>query len=309
MIFDPNDVVSLPPSDETSYISSNSQKLYSPSPENRTDNRLSCKPFLKWAGGKTQLLPELGKRIPSNFDRYFEPFIGGGAFFFKLQPKIAYISDINSELINCYKVVKYKVQELAEDLLNHIYDEEYYYALRNADQELEFSEWSDIKRASRFIYLNKTCFNGLYRVNSKGFFNVPFGRYKNPRIFDEKNLLACSKALRNTQIELSTFTGLKNEVKKGDFIYFDPPYAPISSTSDFTKYTLNGFGEEMQKELASFCTQLDKKRIKFMVSNSHTSLILDLYKSFNIDVIEATRLINSKAEKRGKIKEVIITNY
>ncbi len=271
--------------------------------------KIACKPFLKWVGGKTQLLPHLIEQAPKQFERYFEPFIGGGALFFRLQPQRAFISDINPELINCYKVVRDDIDGLIKDLSQHIYEKDYYYNLRNADRRTEFAQWPCTKRASRLLYLNKTCFNGLYRVNAAGQFNVPIGRYRNPKILDEKNLLACSQALKPTQITQAEFTAIEHNVKKNDFVYFDPPYAPISETSDFTSYTKEGFDSAMQKKLAQLCESLDQQGVKFMVSNSNAPLILDLYKAFNITFVDASRTINSKSAKRGKIKEVLITNY
>lgn len=269
----------------------------------------TCKPFIKWAGGKSQLLPELTARIPTQFSRYFEPFVGGGALYFYIQPEKAYLSDSNAELMNTYEVVKSGVHALIKDLRKHIYEKEYYYALRNVDRTEEFSEWSNIQKASRLIYLNKTCYNGLYRVNSKGFFNTPFGKYDDPTIVDEGNLLACSKALRSATIVTSSFEWVREKAKRGDFIYFDPPYAPINKTSYFTSYNKDGFDFSMQQALHTLCVALDRKKIKFMVSNSSMPAILKLYKNFNIDYIKATRAINSKAAKRGRIDEVIVTNY
>jgi DNA adenine methylase len=274
-----------------------------------SDKLLRPKPFLKWAGGKTQLLPHLLKRIPKKYDKYFEPFIGGGALFFQLTPSKSYISDINPELINAYQVIKSDVESLIEDLKKHIYNKDYYYELRNVDRTTEFKNWSSVKKASRLIVLNKSCFNGLYRVNSKGHFNVPFGNHKNPKLVDVFNLRECSKALKETKIVLGSFDSIEQDLQKGDFVYFDPPYVPLNATSSFTSYSKEGFDNKMQENLRDFCVSLDRKGIKFMVSNSSASLILDLYQNFHISFVDATRAINSKGNKRGKIKEVIITNY
>lgn len=274
-----------------------------------SDKFVRPKPFIKWAGGKTQLLPHLLERIPRKYDRYFEPFIGGGALFFKVTPSKGYISDINPELINAYQIIKSDVESLIEDLKKHIYDKDYYYELRNVDRTTEFKNWSSVKKASRLIALNKSCFNGLYRVNSKGHFNVPFGRHKNPKLVDAFNLRECSKALKDTKIVLGSFDLIQQDVQKGDFVYFDPPYAPLNITSSFTSYSKEGFDHKMQEKLRDFCVSLDYKGVKFMVSNSSASLILDLYQNFHISFVEATRAINSKGNKRGKIKEVIVTNY
>jgi DNA adenine methylase len=275
----------------------------------QTDFNFSPKPFLKWVGGKTQLLPELTARIPSNFSRHFEPFIGGGALFFHLLPEQAVLIDINQELTNTYRVIKEQIEELIIDLKQHIYEKDYYYQIRNIDRTEEYKSWSDVKRASRLIYLNKTCFNGLYRVNSKGEFNTPMGRYKNPKIVDETNLRACSKALQKTKIITGSFLEVEEKITPDDFVYFDPPYAPLNTTSNFTGYSQDGFDREMQSSLKDLCDRLNAKGIRFMVSNSSAPLILDLYSSYNIEFVYVNRAINSKGDKRGKVAEVIITNY
>ncbi len=268
-----------------------------------------CRPFLKWVGGKGQLLPELISRMPKKIDRYFEPFVGGGALFFNLQPTKAILSDANPELINLYEVVRDNVEALIKDLKKHKYAEKYFYKIRSADRTAAYKKWSPLKRASRLIYLNKTCFNGLYRVNSSGFFNTPFGRYTNPTIVDEKNLRACSVALQKVKIQVGGFESIERLVKKNDFVYFDPPYVPLSNTSAFTSYGKHGFDLRMQRSLFDLCCRLDKRGIKFMLSNSSAPFIRKLYKQFRVELVDATRSINSKATKRGAIKEVIVTNY
>ncbi|MFW5799816.1 MAG: DNA adenine methylase [Spirochaetota bacterium] len=270
---------------------------------------VECKPFVKWAGGKSQLIGEITKYLPHKFNTYFEPFLGGGALFFHLQPSKGIISDINPELINLYKVVKLNVEELIEDLKTHKHEENYYYKLRNVDRIDDYKNWSKIKRASRFIYLNKTCYNGLYRVNSKGYFNAPFGSYKNPKIVDETNLRACSIVLKDTEIILSDFTHIKKKIKNGDFVYFDPPYKPLNKTSSFTKYFKDDFDEKKQIVLKELCDFLTKQGVYFMLSNSYTDMITEIYKNYNINIVLAKRAINSKGNSRGKIKEVLITNY
>jgi DNA adenine methylase len=282
------------------------------------------KPFVKWVGGKTQLLPELTARIPRNFSRYFEPFVGGGALFFHLlrgsqggefnsphdpSPEQSVLIDINEELINTYRVIKDRTEELIADLKQHIYEKDYYYQIRNIDRTDEYKSWSAVKKASRLIYLNKSCFNGLYRVNSKGQFNTPMGRYKNPKIVDETNLRACSKALQKAQIITGSFLEVEEKITRDDFVYFDPPYAPLNATSNFTGYSQDGFDFQMQSSLRDLCARLDAKGVRFMVSNSNAPLILDLYDHYKIEFVYATRAINSKGHKRGKIPEVIITNY
>jgi len=267
------------------------------------------KPFLKWAGGKRQLIEYLLQNMPKKYNRYFEPFIGGGALFFNIMPKNAYISDINPELINVYEVVRDNVEELIIDLKKHINDENYFYWIRNIDRTDEYNSWNKIKKASRLIYLNKTCFNGLYRMNSKGHFNVPFGFYKNPKIVDENNLRACSNLLKETEIVLGSFLEIETKVKEGDFVYFDPPYVPLNNTSSFTKYYKDDFDYDMQFELKELCDRITKKNVYFMLSNSNTDIVIKLYKNYTIKKIQANRAINCKGNKRGKVSELIITNY
>ena len=278
---------------------------------------VSCapaKPFVKWIGGKRQLLSqfrELGL-YPSGFDgaggRYFEPFVGGGAVFFDLQSKNATISDLNSELITAYSVIRDNVEPLIESLKKHIYDKDYFLKMR----AMKPAEMSDVDIASRFIYLNRTCFNGMYRVNSKGQFNVPFGRYKNPIICDEDNLRAVSRALQGVEILNADYKVTVSKAGVGDFIYFDPPYYPISSTSSFTSYTKDGFAEKEQIELRDTFAELSNRGCYVMLSNSDTVFIRDIYgglKNVTITTASAGRSINSKGAGRGKITELVITNY
>ena len=266
-------------------------------------------PIVKWVGGKRQLMFELLKNMPENYNRYFEPFIGGGALFFELQPDNAYISDMNEELINLYQVVRDNVDELITDLQKHDISKEYFMEIRNIDRTEEYKNWSNVKKASRFIYLNRTCFNGMYRVNSKGEFNVPFGHYKNPRILDENNLINCSNLLRRTEIKHADFSEILKKVKKGDFVYFDPPYVPLSETSSFTSYTKDGFDIDMQFKLRDVCDELDSMGVKFLLSNSDTKLVNELYENYNIKKVFASRQINANADGRGKITEVLVRNY
>lgn len=266
-------------------------------------------PIVKWVGGKRQLMFELLKNMPENYNRYFEPFIGGGALFFYLQPDNAYISDMNEELINLYQVVRDNVDELVADLQKHDISKEYFMEIRNIDRTDEYQNWSDIKKASRFIYLNRTCFNGMYRVNSQGQFNVPFGHYKNPRILDENNLINCSNLLQKTEIKHADFSEILKKVKKGDFVYFDPPYVPLSETSSFTSYTKDGFDIDMQFKLIDVCDELDSMGVKFLLSNSDTKLVNELYENYNIKKVFASRQINANADGRGKITEVLVRNY
>lgn len=274
------------------------------------------KPFLKWAGGKRQLLPEIKKYLPKNIGKttYFEPFLGGGALLFDLQPKTAIVNDSNKELINCYRVIKDKVEELIEILKIHKAknSKEYYDYLRGIDRSKEYREYSDIQKAARIIYLNKTCYNGLFRVNSKGHFNVPFGRYKNPNILDEAVLRGINDYLNQKSVTFLNrdFAEAVESAKKGDFIYFDPPYDPVSNTASFTGYDINGFNQNEQRRLKQVVDELTEKGCYVMLSNSATDFILDLYKDYKETiVVSATRSINSNALKRGKIDEVLVLNY
>lgn len=277
------------------------------------------KPFLNWTGGKKKLLPDLNKLKPENFNHYFEPFLGGGAFLFNLSPKNATVSDFNADLINTYCVVRDNIEELIELLKVHQENNEkdipifeskdksshYYYKVRAQEPT------DKIERAARFIYLNKMCFNALYRVNKKNKFNVPIGSSNNPTIFDEDNLREVHTYLNENNIKIlhRSFENIKNEVQKGDFVYFDPPYVPINKTSNFTSYTSDGFTYENQVELRDLFKELSDIGVYCMLSNSYTDIILDLYKDFNIHTVSVQRLQSAKASSRGKVKEVIITNY
>ena len=284
-------------------------------PQVRSLNRASKqivdvpKPFLKWAGGKRQLIQQIDEYIPRKFNKYIEPFVGGGALLFYLLPEKAIIIDNNEELINCYRVIKNNVSQLVELLKAHKNEKNYFYKIRALDREPDkFRKLTDIEKASRTIFLNRCCYNGLYRVNSKGQFNAPFGRYKNPRFCDEKNLNAVNIALQNVEIYKDTFGGCLELAEKDDFIYFDPPYHPISSTAYFTSYTKENFGREAQRKLFKTFKKLDDKGCKVMLSNSSNDFIKKLYDGHNIKTIYAKRAINSKASKRGKIKELLILN-
>ncbi len=266
-------------------------------------------PIVKWVGGKRQLMFELLKNMPKSYNRYFEPFIGGGALFFELQPNNAYISDTNEELVNLYSVVRDNVYELIEDLSKHEVSKEYFLEIRNIDRTIEYQDLSNIRRASRFIYLNRTCFNGLYRVNSQGQFNVPFGNYKKPRIVDENNLLNCSVLLQRTEIKCADFSEILTKAKKGDFVYFDPPYVPLNETSNFTSYTKDGFNIDMQFKLREVCDELDSIGVMFMLSNSDTKFVNELYANYEIKRVFASRAVNANANGRGKITEILVRNY
>ncbi|KAA8667301.1 DNA adenine methylase [Clostridium sp. MT-14] len=268
-------------------------------------------PFVKWVGGKRQLIKEISKYIPKGNYKYYEPFVGGGAIFFDLQPKNAVINDYNSELINTYNVIKNNVEELIEYLKTYPNDEEFYYNMRESDRKKEYENWSEIKKASRFIYLNKTCYNGLYRVNQAGYFNTPFGRYKNPNIVNDVVLKAVSKFLNENNIVIKSgdYKEVLKGIKKNSFVYLDPPYDPVSHSSNFTGYTMGGFGKDQQIELKEVCDELNKKKIKFLLSNSNTEFIRNLYNNYNIEIVNANRSINSIASKRGEVEEVLVRNY
>ncbi len=267
------------------------------------------KPFLKWVGGKRQLILQMNDYFPKEFNKYIEPFVGGGAIFFYLLPETAILIDVNKELINTYNIIKNNVSELIKSLKNHKNEKDYYYEVRSKDRNPEeYNKLSDVNKASRTIYLNRCCFNGLYRVNSKGQFNVPFGKYKNPKFCDEENLVAIHKALQNALLINDSFEKCLDFAEKGDFIYFDPPYVPISSSANFTSYTKGNFGKEDQIRLFNVYKNLDERGCKVMLSNSYSDFILDLYKDYQINILYAKRAINSDGSKRGEIKELLITN-
>jgi DNA adenine methylase len=270
------------------------------------------KPFIKWVGGKRQLLTEIQKRMPDDVNSYFEPFIGGGALMWSLDKskfKRIIINDYNSELANLYKVVKENPEQLLKNLRKHQNTESYYYQIREMDRSPSYSRRKPITKASRFIYLNKTGFNGLYRVNSNGQNNVPFGRYENPCIVETDNIRACSNFLQNVEILNGDFEIIRPMLDKNSFVYLDPPYAPLSATSSFTGYTDKGFDDDMQLRLKEFCDYINSVRAKFMLSNSSAPLIYDLYSKYKIDEVLANRAVNCKASGRGKVTELIIRNY
>jgi DNA adenine methylase len=273
-------------------------------------NKLA-QPFLKWAGGKRQLLPEIRKYIPKKISTYYEPFIGAGAVFFDIQPKRAVINDVNNELVNVYECIKNHADELIDDLKKHENDSEYFYSIRDLDRQPEYKKLTPIERASRIIYLNKTCYNGLFRVNSQGQFNVPFGKYKNPQIVNEIVIKAVHNYLSSSEVKItnSDFEMVLETAKKGDFVYFDPPYDPVSDTSSFTGYSLDGFSKDDQKRLKYVFVELDKRGCKVLLSNSATDFIKDLYEGFHIEIVSASRNINANASGRGKIDEVLVRNY
>jgi DNA adenine methylase len=275
----------------------------------RTETSLEPRPFLKWAGGKGQLLSQIRPMLPSRpWGRYFEPFVGSAALFFDQQPEDATLSDVNEELVDCYRAVQKHVEKLVVALKRHTYDEQRYYDVRAQDP----SELDLPGKAARTIYLNKTGYNGLYRVNRSGRFNVPFGRYSNPGFSSVEsldNLRACSAALKRTRIAVRDFAEVERHARRGDFVYFDPPYVPLSSTSDFTSYAKDGFGPRDQERLADVFARLTDAGVLVMLSNSDTPAVRQLYARYRIDVVTASRSINSRATGRGKVSEVVVRNY
>lgn len=280
-------------------------------------NFTKYQPFIKWVGGKRGLLSQIIPLIPKKFNNYFEPFIGGGALFFELyslgllKDKKVYLFDINIELINAYNVVKNSPSELIKNLreFKEKHSKEFYYKIRAWDREENFLEKSEVLRATRFIYLNKTCFNGLYRVNSKGYHNVPIGHYKNPNICDELVIYSASEALQRATILNTSYKDVMKYVSKDDFVYFDPPYYPLTQTSSFTAYNENTFLDKEQIELFEVFKELHKKDVFVVHSNSDTDFIKNLYAEFHIEEIQANRFINSKSSGRGKISEVLARNF
>ena len=274
---------------------------------------VTLQPFTKWTGGKRQLLPVIRELIPKTYNRYFEHFVGGGALFFDLAPKDAVINDFNAELINCYQQIKDNPQELIEILKVHqeYNSKEYYLDLRSADRDERIDMMSEVQRAARILYMLRVDFNGLYRVNSKNQFNVPYGRYKNPKIVDEELIFAISVYLNNNQLEIKTgdFEKAVLDVQPGDFVYFDPPYIPLSETSAFTSYTHEGFSYDDQVRLRDAFKKLSDTGAYVMLSNSSSFLVEELYRDFNIHYVEATRTNGAKSSSRGKISEIIVTNY
>lgn len=271
---------------------------------------LLVNPILKWVGGKRQLLFEILPLLPSNYSTYVEPFVGGGAVFFELQPKKAIINDFNAELINVYKVVRDYPEELIKELEIHAQNNtsDYFYEIRNIDREESYKNLSLIKKAARIIYLNKTCYNGLYRVNSAGQFNSPYGKYKNPRIVDKTSIKAMSKFLNQKGIKIcqGDYKEVLKGLRKGAFVYLDPPYMPISSSASFTGYTEGRFTYQQQVELKQECDKLRRKGISFLQSNSDCEEIRELYSEYKIITVKARRNINSNGYSRGEINEVLI---
>lgn len=272
------------------------------SPSHKAQN---AEPFLKWAGGKRQLLDVYNKYFPTTYNRYYEPFLGSGAVFFRLKPYQAVLSDIVEDIVRAYLVVRDEVENLIVSLRQHLNEKDYFYNVRSQDPSL----LPPVEQASRFIYLNKTCYNGLFRVNREGQFNVPFGYYKKPNICNPDVLRAASAALRNVTIECNDFEEVLESAKPGDFIYLDPPYNPLSATASFTSYSRQGFDNRDQERLAAVFRRLDSRGCRLMLSNSDTDTVQRLYQEFLVVPVKARRAINSKGDRRGPISELLVLNY
>jgi len=269
-------------------------------------------PVLKWVGGKRQLLEVLTPLMPSRFVSYCEPFVGGGALLFDLQPKVAYINDINDELIRVYEVIKKDVEALVTALQDFKNEADYFYTVRDWDRDKEkYGSLSEIQKAARILYLNKTCYNGLFRVNNAGEFNSPFGNYRNPNIVNAPTLRAVSSYLNAATVHMSSidYAEVVRDLPKGAFVYLDPPYDPVSDTSSFTGYSRGGFSRDDQIRLRECCDELHKRGLKFMLSNSATDFIKEQYAAYKITVVQAKRAINSDGAKRGEVDEVVVRNY
>lgn len=269
-------------------------------------------PVVKWVGGKRQLLDEITPLLPKRRTSYCEPFLGGGAVLFSIQPSKAIVNDLNGDLMAVYETICDDVEALIDALKKHENTSEYFYEIRDIDRDREaYQAMSKVERASRLIYLNKTCFNGLFRVNSSGEFNSPFGYYKNPNIVNEPVLRAVSKYFSTSDITFCNedFATTLDRVGKGGFVYLDPPYDPVSDTASFTGYNKGGFDRNEQIRLKKCCDELTKRGVKFMLSNSATAFIKELYKEYDITIVKAKRAINANASKRGAIEEVLIRNY
>lgn len=269
-------------------------------------------PVLKWVGGKRQLLDTLVPLVPKNYKTYCEPFVGGGALLFKLQPQAAVINDINTDLINVYEVIRENVVDLISILETHENTSEHFYEVRDWDRNRDFySKLSKVEKAARTIYLNKTCFNGLFRVNNAGEFNSPFGNYRNPNIVNASVLKALNVYFNSADIEFSSgdYKDVLDRLPKNSFVYLDPPYDPVSSTSNFTGYAKGGFDRGEQIRLRECCDELNERGIKFMLSNSATDFIKEQYAAYEISIVKAKRTVNSVAAKRGDVEEVIVRNY
>ena len=270
-------------------------------------------PVVKWVGGKRQLLQDLNPLLPKGIRSYCEPFFGGGAVLFHLQPKKAIINDVNIELMNMYSIIRDNVEELIEELSIHKNEEDYFYSVRDWDRDkAHYESLNNVIKAARLIFLNKTCYNGLFRVNSTGEFNAPFGRYKKPNIVNAPVLRAVSTYLQTNDVVINStdyYEILKN-IPASFFVYLDPPYDPVSDSSSFTGYNKHGFNKDEQIRLKNACDELDSRGVKFLLSNSATEFIKDLYSpKYNVTIVHAKRAINSVATRRGEVEEVVVRNY
>jgi DNA adenine methylase len=269
-------------------------------------------PVLKWVGGKRQLLHALTPLLPQRINAYCEPFVGGGALLFDLQPNTAYVNDINGDLIRVYNLIKSDVEALVTALQDFKNEADYFYAVRDWDRDkAKYSALSDVQKAARILYLNKTCYNGLFRVNNAGEFNSPFGNYRNPNIVNAPTLRAVSSYLNTATIHLTSvdYAEVLKSLPKGTFVYLDPPYDPVSGTSNFTGYSKGGFNRDDQIRLRECCDDLHKRGLKFMLSNSATDFIKEQYAAYNITAVQAKRAVNSDSTKRGEVDEVVVRNY
>lgn len=277
-----------------------------------THVRPNLQPVVKWVGGKRQLLTEIAPLMPLRYNRYCEPFLGGAAVMLYLQPSNALVGDLNGELILLYEVIRDNVEDLIDCLNKHINTKEHYYAVRNIDRDREeFLKLNRVQRAARLAYLNRTCFNGLFRVNSRGHFNTPFGSYNNPCIVNPDNLRGVSRYFNENDIEFmhGDFQKLLERLGPGDFVYLDPPYDPVSETSAFVSYNSGGFGQYEQMRLKECLDAITDKGVLFMMSNSSTPFINKLFEEYDITVVKARRAINANANCRGHVDEVVIRNY
>lgn len=270
-------------------------------------------PYFRWAGGKRRLMTTLHQYLPQEFERYFEPFLGSACMYLTLDTDNAVLSDINRELITTYKVIQSSVDELIallQDMSKHISSEDYY-AVRKQDRDPSYQQLGDVPTAARFIYLNRLCFNGLYRVNSRGECNSPYGKIKNPKICDVDHLRALSKCFQDAHVKFlcQSWDKVLPRAQAGDFVYLDPPYHPLSATSSFVSYSLAGWTTANTTSLKTACDELSRRGVKFMLSNSDTQFIWDLFADYRIDRIEVQRSISANAANRGKIHEVVIRNY
>lgn len=269
-------------------------------------------PVVKWVGGKRQLLPQILPLIPKRMTAYCEPFLGGGAVLFALQPKRALVNDLNQDLITVYRVIKEDADALIEHLSRHENTPEYFYRIRDLDRDKEaYAAMSDVEKASRLLYLNKTCYNGLFRVNASGAFNSPYGHYRRPNIVNEQTIRGVSRYFNSCDITFFSgdFASVLEQVPKGGFVYLDPPYDPVSDTASFTGYNRGGFGREEQVRLKECCDALTARGVKFLLSNSATPFIRELYGSYRVSIVQARRAVNSVASRRDAIEEVLVRNY